>query len=288
VDSPKARRDGVALVTIGTLAWSASGLFVRLLTLDPWAITAGRTGIGAVVLGGYLLWRSPRALFRLGAGGIRVAFYSAAAVILWVPALEYSTVANVLTIYASLPFIVAAIAWAWLGERPAAHTLGASAVATAGLLVMLGGPGSVGLRLGDVLAFAGTLVTALMTVEARRSTPAVMLPATLLANVLAALLTLPFAGALWGVDAQGWGILVVLALCGASVGLMMYLIGAALIPAALTALISTLSVPAGALFAWMGVGELPTAGQALGAAIVLVGVTGALLVDQRQVVQSRA
>lgn len=286
--SPTARRDGIALVAVSTIVWSASGLFVRLLSLDPWAVTAGRAGIGAAVLAAYLLWRSPGALVRMGPGGLRIGLYSAAAVVLWVPALQYSTVANVLTIYAALPFLVAGIAWAWLGERPAAHTLAASAVATAGLMVMLGGPGSVGLRLGDVLAFAGTLISAMMTVEARRGATAQMVPATLLANVLAALVTLPFAGALLGVDARGWGILVLLALCGASVGLVLYLIGSALIPAALTALISTLSVPAGVFFAWIGVGELPSAGQAVGAAIVLAGVVGALLVDQRLVVQSRA
>ena len=262
-------------------------MLVRLIALDPWAVTAGRAGIGAAVLAGYLLWRSPRAPFRLGRGAVRVGLYSAAAVVLWVPALQYSTVANVLTIYAALPFLVAGIAWAWLGERPAAHTLAASVVATAGLMVMLGGPGSVGLRLGDVLAFAGTLISAMMTVEARRSATSAMVPATLLANLLAALVTLPFAGALLGAGPREWGILVLLALCGASVGLVLYLIGSALIPAALTALISTLAVPAGVFFAWIGVGELPSAGQVLGAAIVLAGVTGALLVDQRLVVQPR-
>jgi hypothetical protein len=28
-------RSGIVLVTIGTIAWSSAGLFVRLLTLDP-------------------------------------------------------------------------------------------------------------------------------------------------------------------------------------------------------------------------------------------------------------
>lgn len=285
VSGPTDRRDGVVLVAISTIVWSASGLFVRMLPLDAWAVTAGRAGVGALVLVLYLLWRSgfaaPRAMLRMGAGGLRVGLYSAAAIVLFVPALQQTSVANVMTIYASLPFIVAAIAWVWLGERPAAHTLIASAVATVGLMVMLGGPGSVGMRLGDLLAFAGTLVSAMMTVEARRGATAQMLPATLLANALAALVTLPFAGALLGVGAWDWGVILVLGLCGASVGLVLYLIGSAMIPAALSALISTLSVPAGVFWAWVGVGELPSAGQALGAGIVLTGIVGALLQEQR-------
>jgi drug/metabolite transporter (DMT)-like permease len=285
VSGPTDRRDGIALVAISTIVWSTSGLFVRLLALDPWAVTAGRAGVGAIVLALYVLWRSgataPRAVARMGARGVRIGIYSAVAIVVFVPALQQTSVANVMTIYAGLPFIVAALACVRLGERPAAHTLIASAVATVGLMVMLGGPGSVGMRLGDLLALAGTLVTAMMTVEARRGAASQMLPATLLANVLAALMTLPFAGALLGAGTWDWGVILALGLCGASVGLVLYLIGSALIPAALSALISTVSVPAGVFWAWVGVGELPSAGQALGAAIVLTGVVGALLQEQR-------
>lgn len=292
MSSPTARRDGVALVALSTIVWSACGLFVRLLPLDPWAVTTGRAGIGAATLALYMLCRSGRAalraLARMGRGGVRVALYSAAAIVLFVPALQQTSVANVMTIYALLPFLVAAIAWGWLGERPAAHTLAASAVATAGLMVMLGGPGSIGVRSGDLLAFAGTVVSAMMTVEARRGGPASMLPATLLANVLAALAALPFAGALLGVGVRDLGLLAALGLCGTSVGLVLYLIGAALIPASLSALVSTLSVPAGVFWAWAGAGEVPSAGQAMGAAIVLAGVVGALLLEQRLAVRPQA
>jgi drug/metabolite transporter (DMT)-like permease len=279
------RRDGIVLVMLGTIAWSASGLLVRLLPFDPWSITAGRAGLGVLTLAPYLLWRPgsapPRARFGLRKDGLRVSLYTAAAILLWVPALQYSSVANVLTIYASSPFVIAAIAWAWLGERPAMHTLAASVLATAGLIMMLGGPGSVGLHLGDLLAIAGTLITAMMTVEARRSATTQMLPATLLANVLVLLATLPFAGALLHADARDWIVLVLLAWCGASIGLVLYLTGSSLIPAALTALLSTVSVPAGVALAWIGVGEAPTRGEIVGACAVLAGVIGALLLEQR-------
>lgn len=289
MNSPTARRDGVALVALGTLAWSASGLLVRLLALDPWSVTAGRTGIGAVTLALYMLFRpvspsgssTPRARFGLGMGGLRVSLYTAAAVLLWVPALQYSSVADVLTIYAASPFVIAAIAWVWLAEPPALHTLAASAVAAIGLLVMLGGPGSVGVHLGDLLAIVGTLISAMMTVEARRSATTQMLPATLLANVLVMLATLPFAGALVHITAWDWMIMILLAWCGASIGLVLYLMGSALIPAALTGLLSTLAVPAGVAFAWIGVGEAPTPSEAVGACTVLAGVIGALLWEQR-------
>jgi drug/metabolite transporter (DMT)-like permease len=217
----------------------------------------------------------------MGIGGVLVTLYSAAAITLFVPALQNTSVANVMTIYAALPFIVAAIAWAWLGERPPLRTMLAALVAMLGLLVMLDGPGSLGLRVGDLFALAATLVSALMTVEARRSREVKMLPVACLANLLAALAALPFAASVATLSTHDLVVLAGFGLCAMMLGLMLYLIGSALIPAALSALIGTLSVPAGALWAWAGVGEIPTPPAIAGAAIVLTGVVGALLLEQR-------
>jgi drug/metabolite transporter (DMT)-like permease len=73
-----------------------------------------------------------------------------------------------------------------------------------------------------------------------------------------------------------------------ALGLVLYLIGSALIPASLSAPIGTLSVPMGALWAWVGVGEMPAASSVAGAAIVVAGVLGALLLEQRAAGQAIA
>jgi drug/metabolite transporter (DMT)-like permease len=73
---------------------------------------------------------------RMGIGGVLVTLYSAAAITLFVPALQNTSVAHAMTIYAALPFVVAGIAWTWLGERPAARMLVANLVALLGLGVM--------------------------------------------------------------------------------------------------------------------------------------------------------
>ena len=283
-------RTGIVLVTIGTIAWSSAGLFVRLLTLDPWTIIVWRSAFGSVIIGAYVLWRYGRAtpgiIRRMGTGGLLVTLYSASAITLFVPALQGTSVANVMTIYAALPFIVAAIAWGWLGERPAVHTIIASLVAMLGLVVMLGGPGSLGLHAGDLFAIGATLVSALMTVEARRSREIKLLPVACLANLLAVLLALPFAAPVTVLSAHDLAVLAVFGLCAMALGLMLYLIGSGLIPAALSALIGTLAVPMGALWAWAGVGEVPAALTFIGAAIVLAGVLGALLLEQHAVRQA--
>jgi len=278
-------RSGVLLVVIGTIAWSTAGLFIRLLQLDPWTIIVGRSASASVFMAVYVLWRfgaaTPSVIRRMGVGGARVTVYSAAAITLFVPAFQNTSVANVMTIYAALPFIVAAIAWAWLGERPAARTIGASVIAVVGLLVLLGGPGSVGVRSGDGFAVAATLVTALMIIEARRAREVRMLVVVCLANALAAIVAVPFATSFLTLGVQELALLTAFGLCAMVLGLMVYLIGSALIPAAQSALIGNLAVPAGVVWAWLGAGEVPTTAGLLGAAIVLSGVVGALLLEQR-------
>jgi drug/metabolite transporter (DMT)-like permease len=244
-----------------------------------------------VFIGAYVVWRCGRSTLgivrRMGTSGVLVTLYSAAAITLFVPALQNTSVANAMTIYAALHFVVAGIAWTWLGERPAARTLVASLVAMLGLVVMLDGPYSRGLRSGDLLAVGATLVSALMTVEARHSRDVKMLPVACLANLLAVLFALPFAAPVTVLSAHDLAVVAAFGLCAMALGLMLYLIGSALIPAALSALIGTLSVPMGALWAWVGVGEVRATSSVAGAAIVLAGVLGALL-EQRAARQAIA
>ena len=74
-----------------------------------------------------------------------------------------------------------------------------------------------------------------------------------------------------------------------TLGLMLYVIGSALVPATLTALISTLEAPFGVLWAWLGVGEVPTLPTIMGGMLVLSGVIGRLIYESvtRKQVNSR-
>ncbi len=279
------RQNGVILIAVGTVFWSSAGLFIRLILLDPWTLIAWRSAFGFLMIGGFLLWRYGRAvpemIRRMGFGGAMVTLYATGSITLFIPALQHTSITSAMTIYAALPFIVAAIAWAWLGERPPARTIAASFVAALGLLVMLGGPGSVGGRLGDLFAVAATLVSALMTVQARRSRNVQMLLVACLANLLAIVIALPLARSPLDLRLRDIVLLASFGLFAMALGMMLYLTGTARVPAATSALIGTLTVPTSALWAWAGVGETPTLSEAVGAAIVLSGVLGALLLEQR-------
>jgi drug/metabolite transporter (DMT)-like permease len=281
--SPKTHhRLGILLILVSTIAWSSAGLFVRLLPFDVWTIIVWRGVFGTLFIGSFVFWRFGWTTFslirKLGIAGVSVTLCSTAAITLFPAAFQNTSVANATTILAAIPFITAAIAWLWLRERPSMPTLIASAVALAGIIIMLG-PSSGGPRLGDFLAFLATVAMALLTVTIRSSRQIEMLPVAMLSTLLSTLIALPLAQHLADLAPRDYIVAAGFGLFPMTLGLMLYVIGSALIPSTLSALIGTLEAPIAALLAWVGVGELPATETFIGGSIVLVGVIGRLLYD---------
>lgn len=284
-DARARHRQGVALVLLATVAWSAGGLFTRLLPFDLWTIVAWRGAFGTVFIGTYVLWRYGRdtlgTIRRMGRMGAFITLCSTAAITLFVPAFQRTSVANAFTIYAALPFVAAGISWLWLRERPTAGTLVASAVALAGIVVMLG-PSAEGPRLGDLLAMLATAATALLTVAIRKSRDIEMVPVACLANILSVLVAAPLAAHLLDLTPRDYLVAAGFGLIPMTMGLMLYVIGSALIPSALATLINTMEAPFGALWAWIGIGEVPAAATLVGGGVVLASVFGRLLLERER------
>jgi drug/metabolite transporter (DMT)-like permease len=126
-----------------------------------------------------------------------------------------------------------------------------------------------------------TAVTALMTVAIRRSRDVEMLPVAGLSTILSALVAAPFATHLLDLTARDLLVAAGFGLFPMTLGLMLYVIGSAMIPAALAALIGTMEAPFGALWAWVGVGEIPAPATFAGGGMVLASVFGRLLLERR-------
>jgi drug/metabolite transporter (DMT)-like permease len=286
IASTRARHlKGVALVVLSTIAWGSGGLFVRLLPFDMWTIVFWRGVFGTLFIGAYVFWcfgrSTPVIVYHMGRAGFLITLCLSAVITLMVPAFQHTSVANVMTIYAALPFFTAAVAWLWLGERPSRRTMIASAVVLAGITVMLG-PSTGGPHLGDLLAAAGTAMMAVMTVAIRRSRDVETLPVACLSTLVSALVAIPLAQHLTDLAPRDVAVAAGFGLGPMTLGLMLYVIGSALIPATLSALISTMEAPIGALWAWIGVGEVPATETMIGGAIVLAAVFGRLLLERRR------
>jgi drug/metabolite transporter (DMT)-like permease len=275
---------GVALVCLATVAWASGGLFTRLLPYDMWTIIFWRGVFGTLFIGGYTLWRFGGGLAdvirAMGPPAILITLCSTTAITIFVPAFQMTSVANAFTIYASVPFLTAAVAWLWLRERPSGRTMIASAAALVGIVVMLG-PGSGGARLGDLYAGIATLAMAVMTVAIRRSRNVEMLPVACFSTILSALIALPLAQHLGDLTARDYVVAAGFGLGPMTLGMMLYVMGSALIPATLSVLINTMEAPIGALWAWIGVGEVPAVTTLIGGAIVLGSVFARLLLERR-------
>lgn len=282
------RKLGLAIVLLSTIVWASAGLFVRLLPFDIWSIIVWRNAFAVVSVGLYVVWRFRRktmAMIRgLGAPGAFATLCSTATIILFPAAFQHASVGNVVTIYAALPFVTAALAWAWYRERPSRATLLAGLLALLGIVIMVG-PSTAGPQLGDLLAFLSTVSMAFMTLTIRRFPKIEMLPVALLSIVVSGLIAWPLATQLGDFGTRDLAVAAGFALFPLTLGMMLYVIGAALVPATLSALIQTLEAPFGVLWAWLGIGEVPALTTLAGGALVLSGVCGRLLHDWRNPTQ---
>ena len=281
-----AHRVGVILVTTAIVIWSTAGFFARLIATDTWTLVFWRSVFGALFLLTVLVRRERqgplRAIRTMSWPGWAVAILSTIIVLTYMAALRLTAVADVMIIQATVPFVVAALAWLAMRERASRATLVASAVATFGVAVMLvgaplvGNPGGVAAAFGTMMAYAGVLVL----LRWRRDVP--MTSAAYLSALLATAVALPFSQPA-AVSASDLVYLILLG--GTQTGLAFWFltIGSRLIPATETALISVVETPLGPLWVWLAFGEAPTAAAVVGGTIVLVAVVGHLVAESRRV-----
>lgn len=274
---------GIALVALSTVTWGSGGLFVRLLPLDLGTVLFWRGLFAAIFIGAYVLLRFGRRLpglvMAMGPQGILITVCSTASTILFVAGVQHTSVANAFTILAALPFVAAAIAWLWMGERPSALTMTASAIALVGIIIMFR-PAAGGPNLGDLLALFGTVAQALMTVAIRRNRSVEILPIAWLSVLLSVVIAIPLAQSLWALTPRDYAVAAGFGLIAVALGQVLYMTGSALIPAPLAALIGTMEAPLAALWAWIGIGEVPAATTFIGGSIVLASVLGRLLLER--------
>ena len=269
------RLQGLLLVGAGSVLWSTGGVFIRLLDLDLWTMQVWRSLFAAASL--LLLIaathgrRTPLAFRAIGAAGLVAAPVSAVSMMAYVAAVQATTVANVMIVYATVPLLAAGVAFLWIGERPGRRTLIAAVAAFAGIVVMAGAATRAGDVLGDALALLMTLTFAVLVVMARRH-PA--LPMAVV-NALAALLCAAGCVPLMQPGVPDAGTLAILAAFGivtTSLAYLLFLLGARHIPSGEAGLLGLLDTVLAPFWVWLGFGETPAAATVLGGCVVLASV----------------
>lgn len=284
-DARHAYRLGLALVLFSTVAWSTAGYFVRLIDLDSWTMLFWRGIFGALTGAAFVLARERgrfvAAFAGMGRAGVTFSVISALGMTAYLSSLRLTSVAHVAIIYATLPFVAAVTAAAVLRERTSALTLLASTVAFAGIAVIMLDGSATGGTAGDLVAVVMTLLMAVMIVAARRHPGIPMVPAAALSALLAALFAWPFAH-VWPIGAAELGRLAVFGATNMGLGLILFTVGSKLLPAAETALISSLEAPLAPFWVWLAFGETPLATTIAGGALVMAAVLAHVLIGARQ------
>jgi len=276
-------RRGALLVAGGALAWSSSGLIVRMTATDAWTTLFWRSVFASLFLVAYVALRDRGTALdsfrKLGLPGLGVAVSFATSMGCFILALKETSVANVLIFQAAAPFVAALLAWLWLGERVSRGSAMAIAATMIGILVMVSDSVDKGRVYGDLLSAVMGISFAIMVVLARRHRDVPMTAATCLATALTGIVALPFAS-----FAVAPGDLALLALFGVGqmgLGLIMFTSGVRLIPAADAGLITVLEVIAAPIWVWLAFGENPGLRAIIGGAIVLAAVIFHTLIEKR-------
>jgi drug/metabolite transporter (DMT)-like permease len=278
-------RRGLMLVAGAAIIWSSGGAIARMIEADPWTTIFWRSTFACLALLLYLAVRDRGRLletFRgLGLPGLVLALCFATASTSFVVALSMTTVANILLIQATAPFIAALLGWILMRERVRRRSWLAMVAALAGIAIMVWDSLSRGSVPGTLLslligvAFAGAIVTT------RRHRDIRMTPAACLATAITALVALPWAAPL-AVSASDLGYAALFGAAQLALGLILFTNGARLVPAAEAALISVLETILGPIWVWLAFAENPGPWVVLGGAIVIAALVIHTLVDLRQ------
>jgi drug/metabolite transporter (DMT)-like permease len=267
-------RRGFLLVSASALAWSAGGLFTRLVGLDNWTMAAWRGLFGAAGICVVMLLLRERdvwgSLRSMGWRGWLFVVQSALGMSFYLAALRHTTVASVAVIYATTPLLAASLSWFFFRERPARSALIGTGLALSGVVIMMGFSGE-GAVLGDLLAFGMTFSMATATVVARNFQGIPILATSALSSLLCGLVCWPL-GTPLAVGTRDLGILALFGIVNFAIGLPLFTFGARLLPAIETALIGALDAPLAPLWVWLVFRETPSAATLFGGALVFFAV----------------
>ncbi|MGB3176876.1 MAG: DMT family transporter [Albidovulum sp.] len=271
---------GVALVVSAAVMWSLMALIIRYLDgFTTWQVLFYRS-LGMVPALLFVIWRradgQTLAQIRavgwpgvIGGTGLVMAFAGA------IYAIQSTTVANAVFLFAASPLLTAVLAWLLLGERVRRATWGAIALAGIGVFVMVREGLSIGAGWGNVAALISASGFAAFTIALRWGRLSRMMPAVMIGGILsvltaAAVITVRGEG--FGVPASSAALAIFMGAGVLGLGLAIYTTGSRVVPAAELGILSMAEFILAPLWVWLLLGEGASNGTLIGGAILLASI----------------
>jgi drug/metabolite transporter, DME family len=283
-------RTGIFFVLAAGVLWSTVGLGIRMIE-D--AIVLQILFYRSISLSAFLflvIWlRSRESPLKLAIkaglpasiGGLSlVAAYAGG-----IYAIQTTSVANAMLLFASAPFMAAILGWIVLRESVRPATWIATCVAMTGIAVMVSGQSDGASLIGSLAALGSAFGFAVFTVALRWGKSGEMLPAVFLSGVYAIIITGVICLAIGAPLILSWndgGIAMGMGVFQVGAGLILYTLGSKTVPAAELTLLSLAEVLLGPLWVWLFLGETITAYTLIGGTILLAAIAGNALSGARR------
>lgn len=281
---------GVAFVLVAGVLWSTVGLGIRLIEdAIVWQILFYRS-ISLSALLFVVIWQRSRenplklavkAGLPAAIGGLSLVAAYAGGIF----AIQTTSVANAMLLFASAPFMAAILGWVVLREAVRPATWIATCMAMVGIAVMVSGQSDGASMVGSLAALGSAFGFAVFTVALRWGKSGEMLPAVFLSGVFAILITGVIClviGAPLVLSVNDGGIAMGMGVFQVGAGLILYTLGSKTVPAAELTLLSLAEVLLGPLWVWLFLGETVTAYTLIGGAILLTAIAGNALSGARR------
>lgn len=285
-----AHKYGLLFVFSAGVLWSTVGLGIRMIEdAVVWQILLYRSISMSLFLYLVIRVRSGESPFvqirRTGfpavvAGLALVAAYSGG-----IYAIQNTSVANAMLLFATAPFMAAVLGWLILRERVRVATWIAIAIALCGIAIMVSDKSGEVAIFGSLAALGSALGFAIFTVALRWGRTGEMLPSVFLSGIFAFVITLGVCQLLGlslalsvrdGSVAMGMGVFQV------GAGLILYTLGSRSLPAAELALLSLAEVLLGPIWVWLFLNETASTNTLIGGAVLLIAIVGNAVSGKRR------
>lgn len=283
-------KHGLLFVFAAGVLWSTVGLGIRMIEdAAVWQILLYRSISMSLFLYMVIRLRSGESPFlqirRIGLPGVVAGLSLVAAYSGGIYAIQNTSVANAMLLFATAPFMAAVLGWLVLREPVRAATWIAIAVALGGILIMVSDKtGDVAVQ-GSLAALGSALGFAVFTVALRWGRSGEMLPSVFLSGLFAIVITFGICQILElsvVLSLQDGGVAMGMGVFQVGAGLILYTLGSRSLPAAELTLLSLAEVLLGPLWVWLFLNETASINTLVGGAVLLMAIAGNAVSGKRR------
>ena len=283
-------KHGLLFVFAAGVLWSTVGLGIRMIEdAVVWQILLYRSISMSLFLYMVIRLRSGESPFlqirRIGLPAVVAGLSLVAAYSGGIYAIQNTSVANAMLLFATAPFMAAVLGWLVLREPVRAATWIAIAVALGGILIMVSDKtGDVAVQ-GSLAALGSALGFAVFTVALRWGRSGEMLPSVFLSGLFAIVITFgicQFLELSVVLSLQDGGVAMGMGVFQVGAGLILYTLGSRSLPAAELTLLSLAEVLLGPLWVWLFLNETASINTLVGGAVLLMAIAGNAVSGKRR------